>query len=161
MANANTARFKSVKTRNGLYRRCEHESVVENSNRAQLCFQFADLALQGVDLFDAINSLDEDWRMLVADPANQIQHDEAFDQKVTELYRSWLETSQKVLHTYTRLRNDYVERGFDQDRIRALESAVREVEGLLSSDSVFFTDLWTLRDEAIDQHHNGSAEVVG
>jgi hypothetical protein len=156
MSNLTAARFKSVRTRNGLYRRSEYEAVIDDSNRAQLCFQFADLVLQGVDLFDGINSLDEDWRMLISDPASEVQYSDAFEGQITELYRTWLETSHKVLGTYDRLKGDYI----DQTRINRLQSGVREVEGILAGDAEFFTELWPIRDEAIDQYRNGETSEI-
>ncbi len=163
MGRSEAARLDSVETRNNFYRSSsEHDKLIDDSNRAQLCFRFADLALQGADLFDAINSLDEDWRMLIADPANEVRYDEAFEQRVLRLYRSWLETSKGVLQAYDTLRDDYVARGFDQDHIERIQSGVREVEGILTPDSEFYSELWMKRDSAIDEHRNGTTtEAIG
>ncbi|HUY37097.1 MAG TPA: hypothetical protein VMV69_30560 [Pirellulales bacterium] len=157
------SRFFRVEARAEMYRgQTESEAgVVAESSRVVVCFDFRDLVIQGNGLFDSINSLDDDWRLLVLSKA--LDFDPSFEGRIKRLYRSWLVTSRRVLEIFAELEDDYLARGFDIDPVRNLRSACGEAGGLLTSDSEFFNHgLTDLRDEAIDSHERGETlEMVG
>lgn len=153
------ARFIFVETRAAIYRQQAESGVgaiiVEQSQAAVTCFDLADLISQGVDLFESIGSLDEDWRLLVFE--NTLPYDKNFEQRVVNLYKLWLAVSEHVLSIYERLAAEYNGRGFDGARVQKLHSAVREAKGVLTDDAAFVADdaLVNLRDEALDSHAKG------
>jgi hypothetical protein len=157
-------RFNYVETRAGLYQSqvegdCD-ESLMHDSALAILCFDFADLVGQGNDLYDSINSLDDDWRKLVY--ADTIAFSESFENRIKRLYEKWLAVSLRVITLYGKVENEFVSRGFDTEPVHTLRKAVREVQGMTTDDSAFFcgAKLIDLRDAAIDDLRSGQVEFL-
>jgi hypothetical protein len=150
-------RFICVEHRAGCYRtqfELGSDDVNENLTRdpamAILCFDFADLVVQGNNLYESINSLDNDWRKLVY--AEAIPFEESYENRLKRLYAGWLDVSKKVVELYNKIESEYASRGFDAAPIHELRRAIREVEGMQIDDSQFFAHpkLIALRDAAID-----------
>ncbi len=156
-------RFIYVERRAGDYR-IQYESgsdeVSENLMHdfavAILCFDFADLVVQGNNLYESINSLDNDWRKLVY--MEVIPFAENFENRIKKLYAGFLAVSKNVINLYGRIESQFVSRGFDTKPIHELRTAIREVEGVMIDDASFFTGtkLIDLRDAAIDDVQNGT-----
>jgi hypothetical protein len=156
-------RFFRVETRNSLYSdqaESEAELVIVDSNIALVCFDMADLLMQGASLYDSINALDNDWRTMVFE--GQEAYCDHFGKRITRLYRKWHDTSEGVLNLYSRVEREYAARGFETDSAKKLRSAVREVKGALTDDTEFFShsSLVELRDAAIDAFRSGATEAA-
>lgn len=156
-------RFFRVETRNCLYcdqAESEADMVIAESNVALVCFDMTDLVLQGVALYDSINSLDNDWMTMVFEGCES--YNAVLDRRIERLYRKWFDTSSLVLSLHSRIEKEYVDRGFDTDPVARLRSAVHEVKNSLADDADFFSHprLEELRDAAIDAHQNGATEVI-
>jgi hypothetical protein len=153
-------RFIYVEAREGSYRNQleldSNEALMQDSTLAILCFDFADLVGQGNCLFESINSLDNDWRKLVYTEA--IPYMPSFEARIKRLYVNWLNTSHRVVELYGKVESEFLSRGFDTEPIHLLRKAIREVEGMLTDDSVFFCSekLVELRDAAIDDVRSGT-----
>ena len=154
-------RFIFVENRAGCYRtQYESESaegyddLMHESAVAVLCFDFADLVVQGNNLYESINSLDNDWRKLVY--ANEIDYSVHFENRIKRLYTGWLDVSRKVIALYGRIESDFNSRGFDTDPIHQLRRSICEVEVMECDDSRFFVDanLMALRDAAIEDYRS-------
>ncbi|HEX3657148.1 MAG TPA: hypothetical protein VHV55_15150 [Pirellulales bacterium] len=163
------SRLIFVETRAGLYRQqveSETESendgadAVQSSKPVIACFDLVDLIAQGANLFDSINRLDNDWRMLVY--SKVVPYREAFERRIEKLYSNWLEASERVIVLYTKLEAEYKARGFDVDLAEKLLAAIREARGTLTPDDKFFSHqkLVDLRDAAIDESRSGEAFPV-
>lgn len=157
------ARFVRVEIRIGLYReQAESEAdVIAESNATVACFEMADLVKEGVAIFESINSLDDDSRVLVYE--NHIQYSASFHKRLRRLYDKWHTITASVIGLYSQLEQAYVSRGFEADPVSRLQSAYREVSGLLTDDAKFFTGdvLVELRDAAIDAHRRGETVEGG
>jgi len=159
------SRFIFIEARAGLYRQqIESESdcdLMQDHNMAMACFEMADVLLQGCGLYSSINSLDEDWRMLVFKKA--IEYRPEFERRIGRLYKSWLDASVGLMRLYDeRIGMEYAQRGFDVERVAELRKSIREVQGALTDDAAFFRHepLVQLRDEAIDACRGGDALEV-
>ncbi|HEY5312125.1 MAG TPA: hypothetical protein VIK18_06380 [Pirellulales bacterium] len=163
------SRLIFVETRAGLYRQqveSETESEfdggdpVQSSKPAIACFDLVDLIVQGSNLFDSINRLDNDWRMLVY--SKVVPYSAAFERRVEKLYSHWLEASDRVSSLYAKLEAEYKLRGFDVELVDKLLRAIREVRGMLTPDDRFFSaqKLVDLRDAAIDESRSGEVFPV-
>ena len=161
-------RFLFVENRAGDYR-TQYESeaedgsaaLMQDSAMAVLCFDFADLVVQGNNLYESINSLDNDWRTLVYTEA--IPYSDHFENRIKRLYERWLDVSKGVNAFYGRIETNFTSRGFDTKPIHELRKAIREVEAMPCDDSRFFADakLVELRDAAInDYRSNTDVEFV-
>ena len=156
-------RFYYVETRAGVYR-TQYESafeepcdnLMEDSAAAILCFDFADLVVQGNNLYESINSLDNDSRTLVY--REEIPFVESCEKCIRRLYALWLDVSRKVVIVYSKIESDFLRRGFDATPIHELRKAIREAEAMSKCDSDFFTHskLVDLRDQAIDDLRAGN-----
>ena len=161
-------RFFFVENRAGCYRtQFESESargyddLMHDSAAAVLCFDFADLVVQGNNLYESINSLDNDWRKLVY--ANEIEYSVHFENRIKRLYVGWLDVSLKVIALYGKIESDFNSRGFDTDPIHKLRQSICEIETMECDDSRFFVDakLVDLRDAAIEDYRcNRDVEFV-
>jgi hypothetical protein len=155
------ARFYSVEARNGFYRQqAEYERVIADSKNATFCFDLADVILQGVGLFDGINSLDEDWRMMVY--RKECPYSASLENRIHHLYVEWLETSEKVIKMYDQFAAEYAARRFDVARVSQIRKAIAEVRGILTADGHFFASekMAALRDAAIAEHRSGECLEV-
>jgi hypothetical protein len=152
-----------VETRNGLYRQyvdMEADAVAVEPSAALLGFDCTDLAKTGVELYESINSLDEDWRELVY--GKQVAYSPAIEKRLEKLYASWLETSERLLRIFAASHNQLQDSGVDLQEAARLENAVREVRGLLTPDREFFGSekLAELRDAAIAEVRAGLGDEV-
>jgi len=156
------ARFRSVERRRDAYAASEAafrnvcagpsaiEGLTESAARL-VCFDLVELVDQGGELFDSINRLDNDWRALIFDEV--LVYDEAFDERIRGLYRTWLEASEHVLEAVGWVEAIHPQAEPTRGSCARLASAVREVRGLLIEDKEFFghEKLVELRDAAIDE----------
>ena len=159
MNDSSATRVYFVETRASLYRQ-EADSVINEHNDAMLSFGMADLIVQGHDLYESVNRLDNDWRMLVFKGA--APYSEEFDKRIQRLYRSWYDTTEGTLKLFEKIRDDYIGRGFDKPPVDRLAAALREIKGAITDDGAFFNheSLTQLRDSAIDSFRAGDAEMV-
>lgn len=161
------ARFKSVENRRAAFEASERAvedsigDVIQDAQWVVLCFDVKDLIRQGYDLFKSINSLDEDWRALVYDKT--LPYDAAYENRITNLYRACLESAQKSLAIFDRIRHDFCALGHATDGIDELRSAVVEMRGILTPDDAFFAGptIGKLEQEAICEFRKGSTFDAG
>lgn len=122
---------------------------------AEACFELVDLMLQGLSLYESINSLDDDWHLLVHE--KQMEYSETFSDRISRLYKDWFAMSGYVLEIYSQLETAYRDLGFDSKPVGRLQSAYRETKGMLTDDAEFFKGekLVDLRDAAVDSNRRG------
>ena len=84
----------------------------------------------------------------------------SFENRISGLFKRWLEVSKKTVAFFTRIENDFTTRGIDTEPIHTMRDSIRAVENMLIDDSDFFSSqkLVELRDRAIDDHHSEQDE---
>ena len=104
-------RFIYVENRAGDYRtqleyglEGPHDNLMQDSATAILCFDFADLVVQGNNLYESINSLDDDWRKLVY--TEVIPYEESSENRIKRLYAGWLDVSKRVVELYNKIESE-------------------------------------------------------
>jgi len=149
------ARFVYVEQRAVLYRTTvakDAGALNDLRDMAMLCFDFADVVIQGCDIYRSVTQLDEDWRMLVL--KKEIEFCPAFELRIENLYRDWLQTSLQAITIYEQFDGEYQRRGFDAAGVETLRRYCREAAGILTKDAEFFSHekLFELGRSALEQH---------
>jgi len=123
----------------------EHDEAME-------CINLEELIAFGITIFDLINRLDEIWRRKVHE--NRIPYNPDVDAAIETLYAKWMGPFDRVMAQVNKFR----QAGYNVAGEQEFISAHREVKGILTSASDFFTDekLADLKDNAIDEHLRGN-----
>ena len=128
------SRFIYVEQRAGLYRtQVAHDSAAGMNGTAVICFEFADIATQGCNVFQSIKELNDDYRTLVAN--DEVEYDETLERRIVELYAEWLQTTARALDAFGRVEAAYTRHGFDVARIDRLRACRQEAAAILKEDA--------------------------
>ncbi|HVA51192.1 MAG TPA: hypothetical protein VNH11_32925 [Pirellulales bacterium] len=151
-----------MEQRAGLYRtQVAHDAVLGPNDVAVLCFDFADVAAQGCNLFQSIKELNDDYRTLVA--KEDLEYDETLERRIIELYEEWLQTSVRALEGFGRIAREYNAHGFDTARIERLRACCDEAGEILKEDAEWDelerTALSSQRIDAIAAHLLSTGEA--
>lgn len=143
------------------YQREGEEAWKLEHNQAMACFEVQELVLDGNQLFDAINRLDEGYRSLVFDKI--VPYSEAMETLITNLLRQWMDSSERLLSLFSKLENDFKSRSFDFTSVEELNVNIGECKAMLQStnNSLVNDSLVEFRDTAIDQLRAGATIEIG
>jgi len=158
---ATIERFEFVEDSADLYRKHADDEIWRRDHEwATLCFDYAELVYEGVNLYDSICRLDNDWRCLVY--AGDVEYDVAMENRIVGLFAKWLSISERVLALYdnTRLKSEYHGRHFDGEPIDLLRKHCREIRASMKNDADFFASdrTFELAEKAITMNREGSTE---
>jgi len=127
-----------------------------NHLEAMDCRRLEELLLLCVETFDRINREEEEERLAVL--TNKEPPPASGMQEYRDFFSEWATLCKNFLKPLDRLEK----RGFVVDYSERFRVCIREAEGILMSDSDFFSGntLVRLRDEAIEEFRQGEAKDV-
>jgi hypothetical protein len=127
----------------------------DDHDNAMVCFHIEDAVSWGNVLFKGLSEEDATWHTYVLE--SKIEYDESHQKELLEAYRTWLETSMRLLSFVERLE----ESGFEVRGSGELRRNCAEAKGILTDDDQFFVGdaLTELRDEAVDEHRRGGTQA--
>lgn len=131
----------------------ESELWKADHKAAMAFFDFEDLLSHGIQLFDSITKMDEQWRSKVL--GGEEEYDLAVLNGIKDAYRWWLRPCDAI-----EARLDQFDREFGTlRRAEEFRKCHREAVGILTPDEEFFShdSLVQLRDDAIDIQRKGHA----
>jgi hypothetical protein len=120
---------------------------------AMAYYDFQDFLEFGINLFDSITKIDEDWRLRVL--KHEFEYDPAIANGILDVYKAWFEPCAEIERIVS-----FLEQQFGNVANAAeFRSRCREAHGIVMPDVRFFAGdaLVSLRDAAIDENHNGEA----
>jgi hypothetical protein len=132
----------------------EQEEWKADDGKALACFAMQELLDDGVGLYDDICRLDETWHAFVY--KNPDPFDQPFSERISNLFRRWLDTSKNLVSLVEEIRDDYTTRGFDVALIDKLESYCDSCEAIVGPSDVETE----LADEALRCHRAGQTEAM-
>jgi hypothetical protein len=124
---------------------------------AMAYYNFQDFLEFGINLFDSITKIDEDWRLRVL--KHEFKYDPVTAKKILGLYETWLEPCAEIERIAL-----FLEQTFGNLANAAeFQLRCREARGIVTPDEQFFVGdaLVNLRDEAIEENCKGETFDVG
>lgn len=134
----------------------EEEAFLREHHQAMLCFEYRELVNDGNNLIGSLYRLDEDWRMKIY--KKTIEYDPAFEKVITDLFESWLNTSNRIVALFDGwFKSDYEDRDFDTECIERLRQSCNEVSMMLVPNQEFFSQekSFKLAEDAVKEHQAG------
>jgi len=155
-AMTNATRINIVEQKVGIYE-LETDAWLRDHTAAVMCFDLEELLCDGISLYRSIHRLDEDWKGFVFDHPDMFDRD--LDARVFSLFRKWLSSSKRTIVLFGKLKGEYEARDFDTSLVDQLQRCCREVEGIVTDSTIFFSPdrLAVLRDAAIVEHNAGGS----
>jgi hypothetical protein len=137
---------------------CEESQLWKRDHElAMVYYDFQDFLEFGINLFDSINKIDEDWRLKVL--KHELEYDSALAETILNLYETWLEPYASIERVLL-----FFEREFGKVANAAeFRSRLREAQGIVTPDEQFFVGdaLVSLCDTAIAENRKGETFDVG
>lgn|GEM_PF-4487033 len=132
------------------------EKWYQDHKLAMACMECESFLQAAIADFYAINQLDEMWRIQIAE--NVVEYSEEFEDILTDLYKLWLQSKEKLLEQV----DLFLEAEFEIKLAEKFRSACREVEGILTEDEDFFGDekLGELREQAVKDYNEGECQPL-
>ena len=104
---------------------------------AMAYYDFQDFVEFGINLFDSITKIDEDWRRQVL--KCEVEYDPLIAKRILEVYQAWLEPCAEIERIAS-----FFEQTFDNvSNAAEFRSRCREARGVVTPDEQFFaSDAW-------------------
>ena len=124
---------------------------------AMAYYNFRDFLEFGINLFDSITKIDEDWRLRVL--KHELEYDPAVANRILDVYKMLLEPCAEIERIIPLLE----QRFGSVANAAEFRSRCREARGILTPDGQFFAGdaLVSLCDAAIEENRKGEAFDVG
>jgi hypothetical protein len=124
---------------------------------AMAYYDFQDFLEFGINFFDSLTKIDEDWRLRVL--KHELEYDPVVADKILGLYKMFLADCTEIERMVSLLEQTF------GNVVNAAEfrSRYREARGIVTPDEQFFVGdaLVNLRDAAIEENRNGETFDVG
>lgn len=135
-----------------------HEEVMREHHEAMECYECEDFLQLGIDAFHWLIRLDRRTRRAVL--SGEVEHSEATDEELRNLFRRWLEACRDAHNSVRRQQ----QRGYDLENLGEFENCYEEARAIVDAFETVDElpqSFVALRDEALeDSRHGQTAEFI-